>query len=1257
MYTRGGQVVVESPPIDTSAVGSIELAFWVRRGADQFSEDPDRREDLQLGYLDPAGNFVVLDTFTGAGAPGQQFVRNYVLSDASALHAGFRIRVHQLKGGDGRRRGITVDYWHVDDVIVREGQASTPLQFGQCEDFEGGLGSWTAAGRGEAGVGSHTANSGTRSLYLRHDNVSVTSAAIDADRSSAVLNVWVRRGLDSFSEDPDRREDLLFEYLDAGGNWRSLKNYRGAGRAGQIYEDSLSLPAAALHAQLQLRLQLVRGKGAGTTYWHVDDLCLESDLLANYWFDETDWSVDQVLDAGPAAVHGRAQGDAQTDIADPALAGTPGTCRYGTFDGGQDLVRIPHNEIFNVTDELTVMAWVYLQALPARGAVRTIFSKHHNFEINIDFRGRVQWRWNSGRRNVVTSRTRIRAGQWHHIAVSFSKKARRQYVYIDAVRDQELRGRDTRLPRNTMPIVIGADSNTAGREWVGYIDEVYLAGAALSAAQVDRIRLQRRPCVIDQLGYFDVNVITSLSASTCVPSEVEIVARDANGSVFTAYTGEVTIGATASHGDWRLRDDNGAPSSDPATGSLSPGGADGGTASYQFASADAGTVRLFLFNSHAENTAVTVVDPTVAASASNSAALNFGNNAFVLEPITCTGATCPSNGSLEVVAGRAHRFKISMFEQDPGAPPGTCRVAPGYAGNRALKAWIARDGDDPSGVLPALAEASAVLGDGVAPGGANLNLDFSDRSSSGGTPAGSAEFTLQTADVGKYRIHIRDDSGSFAQGPIAGATGTATVRPFGLVLTDLTLGGSANPRADAPSGPGSVFGAAGANFAAVLSAYAWQNGDDLDNDGHVDAGSDLTDNAPTPSFAWPTQIAAVLNTPSSSVGGVLGRFNNGDVLASEFTNGSAQLSDLQYMEVGSIFLTALAQDYLNSVGVTVPGDSHNDGTSGVVGRFIPDRFDFIVSTAPQLQAACSAAFTYVDQAFAYGNIPRLGARALAADGATVLQNYHDFSSAGGANWWRLELANGIDQTFTDSGAPAVVALQATSDYSPKTGSGVHGQIEFALSAALRYADRALAPFGPLAPFNAAITLAFTVTDTDGARGVETFAPLSFPAPEQRWGRLRVGTGFGPELGPVAVPLVSEYFDGGTWITNGADICTTVATTGLRLTSQVASEATQNDGDIDVTDAAICAGSGVAVASIGNAPLVDGNAGLMFTMSAPAVRCTGDVDIAVDLGAHGLGHLSFDWNGDGIPSDDPRGRASFGIFNGRAEYIYQREPWD
>jgi hypothetical protein len=178
MYTRHGVVTVTSSVIDLTVPGA-EVSYWIRRGRDDFSEDPDANEDLIVEYLDSVGSWENLVTYLGSGTAGQIYTDTVPLP-FSALHANFQLRVRQTGGN-----GADWDYWHIDDIAITEKAASRPpLTLGSCDDFEQGMSNWniTSAG-GNAGINTATSQSPSSSMFTNSGVVTVTSNDINTNNA------------------------------------------------------------------------------------------------------------------------------------------------------------------------------------------------------------------------------------------------------------------------------------------------------------------------------------------------------------------------------------------------------------------------------------------------------------------------------------------------------------------------------------------------------------------------------------------------------------------------------------------------------------------------------------------------------------------------------------------------------------------------------------------------------------------------------------------------------------------------------------------------------------------------------------------------------------------------------------------------------------------------------------------------------------------------------------------------------------------
>lgn len=272
-FTRYQAVTVTSPGFN-AAVPEARLRMWIRRGADSFSEDTDANEDFVVEYRRANNTWGVLNTYLGSGTNGQVYNASFTLP-ADARHGNLAVRVRQTGGS-----GITYDYWHFDDVIVDEIAPAGPLSVGVCDDFENGLSSnWTVnQTSGFAGANTATSSSPSNSMFLNGGVVNVQSITVDtSDPTFTDISLWIRRGSDSFSEDPDNGENLVVEYQDNVGSWVALESFSGNGAGGQIFSRTYTLPAAGLHASMRLRFRMTGGSGSSFDFWHVDDVCFNQD--------------------------------------------------------------------------------------------------------------------------------------------------------------------------------------------------------------------------------------------------------------------------------------------------------------------------------------------------------------------------------------------------------------------------------------------------------------------------------------------------------------------------------------------------------------------------------------------------------------------------------------------------------------------------------------------------------------------------------------------------------------------------------------------------------------------------------------------------------------------------------------------------------------------------------------------------------------------------------------------------------------------
>ena len=274
-YTSNQAVTVTSPSFN-AAVPEARLQIWIRRGADSFSEDTDNGENLVLEYQRSDNSWAQLSSYLGSGTKGQVYQESIILP-ADARHGGLAIRLRQTAGS-----GFDWDYWHFDNVRVTEIAPAPGVGVGGCDNFENGLTTnWNVnPTSGFAGVSAATSSSPTSSLFLNGGIVDVQSNVIDtSDPTFSDVTMWIRRGSDTFSEDPDGGEDLVVEYFDDTNSWVTLETFSGSGGPGQTFVRSYNLPAAGRHGNFQLRFRMTGGSGADWDFWHIDDVCFDQLII------------------------------------------------------------------------------------------------------------------------------------------------------------------------------------------------------------------------------------------------------------------------------------------------------------------------------------------------------------------------------------------------------------------------------------------------------------------------------------------------------------------------------------------------------------------------------------------------------------------------------------------------------------------------------------------------------------------------------------------------------------------------------------------------------------------------------------------------------------------------------------------------------------------------------------------------------------------------------------------------------------------
>ena len=285
----------------------------------------------------------------------------------------------------------------------------------------------------------------------------------------------------------------LQEFADAGVNLASIKKmYIGVGNrlapqmggTGTLYFDdirvykprcfpSLAKPDAELSGDCVVDyadLQILLGEWLGTGYVVTPVQPSTTGLVAHYKFD------DNTNDSSGNGLHGTAVG------MPTYAAGKFGQAM--SFDGVDDYVDCGNDTIFDITEQLTVAAWVNLRSVP--GDWRAIIAKGDDAWRMATW-GSAQtmnFAWTGSGRGYQSagSTTALNFGEWYHVCGVYSTEDGGR-IYINGV--EEAFTADTLgVTTGTYPVYIGDNSQATGRYWDGLIDDVRICSRALPPGEV-----------------------------------------------------------------------------------------------------------------------------------------------------------------------------------------------------------------------------------------------------------------------------------------------------------------------------------------------------------------------------------------------------------------------------------------------------------------------------------------------------------------------------------------------------------------------------------------------------------------------------------------------------------------------------------------------------------------------------------------------------------------------------------------------------
>ncbi len=154
------------------------------------------------------------------------------------------------------------------------------------------------------------------------------------------------------------------------------------------------------------------------------------------------------------------------------------------FDGS-DNVEVPHNSNLNITDEITLDAWIYPDTFSGEDFIvnKYDWSNSTGYSLGLDS-GQLLFKMGDGSSLHTLRSNSMSTGEWHHVIGTYDGSTMK--VYVDG-QEEGANSVSFTIDPSTNPLVIGEASDSSGYYFDGKIDEVRVFSKALTPEQVSMI--------------------------------------------------------------------------------------------------------------------------------------------------------------------------------------------------------------------------------------------------------------------------------------------------------------------------------------------------------------------------------------------------------------------------------------------------------------------------------------------------------------------------------------------------------------------------------------------------------------------------------------------------------------------------------------------------------------------------------------------------------------------------------------------------
>ncbi|PKF61990.1 hypothetical protein CW745_08370 [Psychromonas sp. psych-6C06] len=733
---------------------------------------------------------------------------------------------------------------------------------------------------------------------------------------------------------------------------------------------------------------------------------------------------------------------------------------------------------------------------------------------------------------------------------------------------------------------------------------------------------------------YQFEIITLPDALTCEPHSVRVNVKDTSGNLIEDYDSLMSISTTPARGTWSRLAGN---------GTLTDSGNMDGLATYQFVTADKGSVELGLYNPTVGQVEVSVTGGAVI---SDQASINF-HKSLIKTQLSCIDTV---NGYCVNTANLPFSLQLSAVKENEETT-----LCEAYSPSN-IAFWSEY-------ILP------------TSPVGKSVEIDLQaiGKSQVNATPIGisfvngMATVAGNYPDAGQIIIHAQDGDNSEIVGQAE-----LIVNPLQLQINSVNNNPAEVSGYDPVNDNGFIRAAVRSHsnlvdvdtFDVTVKAVI-----DCSNDtgSHCATSGNGPNNPKAPSFSNEVTLLPSLvfpNGASASLGKVHSQ-TGANQLTELMVGGELTYADLSYDEVGVLGLQATSVDYIQATN-DISGSEVKE-----IGRFYPA---YIAYDNYNFTEGCND-FTYMtkgetndipfdESAVTLNYVMQAKAQASAGETERITVNY----DAG------LSYPVAADIDFSDSAYSAFSSVDLSARIIPASYydhtqwlSGVYTvtALKLGLQKILGSAD---GPYFENMPadstINDQVDYYIQLTGKDGEK-LQTNATLTCTSDRCRlpadntlsslgdfaYGRLLAGNGHGSEFQSIRTLIEATYFNGLQFEPFQRDSCTTIVEAQLSAIPTLISDE-------------VAVGSGKTKLSILNSPLIAGKAYLQF--SAPNSR--GKLDYFIRLKDLSSASLYAPWLLDygnevkcpdesGILKDCISGYVEFGLFRGNDRIIYRLQTFD